>query len=181
KIGVYADEDDTEDEFLDKCKDKIEQLSAAEIEKVKKTHEAQLDKLEAKLKKLNVTLEDKQTQVKQRGVQTVAAAGELILSLIQKRKKSVSSSLTKVNQTSTAKKAQEKVELDIEAVTDQIQAAIDSYEAKLEEIQAKWDEVLDQNKEIRITVAKKDIFVDAFGICWQPYYTNSNGKLVKAF
>ena len=181
KIGVYADEDDTEDEFLDKCKDKIEQLSAAEIEKVKKTHEAQLDKLEAKLKKLNVTLEDKQNQVKQRGVQTVAAAGELILSLIQKRKKSVSSSLTKVNQTSTAKKAQEKVELDIEAVTDQIQDAIDSYEAKLEEIQAKWDEVLDQNKELRITVAKKDIFVDAFGICWQPYYTNSNGKLVKAF
>ena len=181
KIGVYADEDDTEDEFLDKCKDKIEQLSAAEIEKVKKTHEAQLDKLEAKLKKLNVTLEDKQNQVKQRGVQTVAAAGELILSLIQKRKKSVSSSLTKVNQTSTAKKAQEKVELDIEAVTNQIQEAIDSYEAKLEEIQAKWDEVLDQNKEVRITVAKKDIFVDAFGICWQPYYTNSNGKLVKAF
>ena len=181
KIGVYADEDDTEDEFLDKCSDKIESLSAAEIEKVKKTHEAKLEKLEAKLKKLNVTLEDKQSQVKQRGVQTVAAAGELILSLIQKRKKSVSSSLTKVNQTSTAKKAQEKVELDIEAVTDQIQSAIDDYEEKLEEIKNKWDEVLDQNKEVRITVAKKDIFVDAFGICWTPYYTNSVGKLVKAF
>ena len=52
---------------------------------------------------------------------------------------------------------------------------------QLEEIQAKWDEVLDQNKEVRITVAKKDIFVDAFGICWTPYYTNSYGKLVKAF
>ena len=181
KIGVYADEDDTEDEFLDKCREKIESLSSAEIEKVKKTHEAQLDKLEAKLKKLNVTLEDKQSQVKQRGVQTIAAAGELILSLIQKRKKSVSSSLTKVNQTSTAKKAQEKVELDIEAVTDQIQAAIDSYEEKLDEIKAKWDAILDQNKEVRITVAKKDIFVDAFGICWTPYYTNSYGKLVKAF
>ena len=181
KLGVYADEDDSEDDFLDKCKDKIEELSSAEIEKIKKTHEAQLDKLEAKLKKLNVTLEDKQNQVKQRGVQTVAAAGELILSLIQKRKKSVSSSLTKVNQTSTAKKAQEKVELDIEAVTDQIQAAIDDYEAKLEEIQAKWDKILDQNKQVKITVAKKDIFVDAFGICWTPYYTNSLGKLVKAF
>lgn len=181
KLGVYADEDDTEDEFLDKCKDKIEQLSAAEIDKVKKTHEAQLDKLEAKLKKLNVTLEDKQSQVKQRGVQTAAAAGELILSLFQKRRKSVSSSLTKVNQTTTAKKAQEKVELDIEAVTDQIQSAIDDYEAKLEEIQDKWDKILDQNKQVRITVAKKDIFVDAFGICWTPYYTNSIGKLVKAF
>ena len=181
KLGVFADEDDTEDDFLDKCKDKIEELSSAEIEKIKKTHEAQLDKLEAKLKKLNVTLEDKQNQVKQRGVQTVAAAGELILSLIQKRKKSVSSSLTKVNQTSTAKKAQEKVELEIETVTDQIQDAIDNYEAKLEEIQEKWDKILDQNKQIKITVAKKDIFVDAFGICWTPYYTNSLGKLVKAF
>ena len=181
KLGVYADEDDTEDDFLDKCKDKIEELSAAEIEKIKKTHEARLDKLEAKLKKLNVSLEDKQNQVKQRGVQTVAAAGELILSLIQKRKKSVSSSLTKVNQTSTAKKAQEKVELDIEAVTDQIQSAIDDYEAKLEEIQEKWDKILDQNKQVKITVLKKDIFVDAFGILWKPYYTNSMGKLVKAF
>ena len=128
-----------------------------------------------------MVLEDKQNQVKQRGVQTVAAAGELILSLIQKRKKSVSSSLTKVNQTSTAKKAQEKVELDIEEVTDQIQEAIDEYEAKLEEIQEKWDEVLDLNKKVKITVAKKDIYVDAFGICWTPYYTNSLGKLVKAF
>ena len=181
KLGVFADEDDTEDDFLDKCKDKIEALSSAEIEKVKKTHEARLDKLEAKLKKLNVVLEDKQNQVKQRGVQTVAAAGELILSLIQKRKKSVSSSLTKVNQTSTAKKAQEKVELDIEEVTNQIQEAIDEYEAKLEEIQEKWDEVLDLNKKVKVTVAKKDIYVDAFGICWTPYYTNSLGKLVKAF
>ena len=181
KLGVYADEDDTEDEFLEKCREKIETLSEAEIEKVKKTHEAQLDKLEARLKKLNVSLEEKQSQVKQRGVQTAAAAGELILSLIQKRKKSVSSSLTKVNQTSTAKKAQEKVELDIETVTDQIQDAIDDYEAKLEEIREKWDEVLDLNKQVRITITKKDIFVDAFGICWMPYYTNSNGKLVKAF
>lgn len=181
KLGIYADEDDTEDDFLDKCREKIEVLSAAEIDKVKKTHEAQLDKLEAKLKKLNISLEEKQSQVKQRGVQTVAAAGELILSLIQKRKRSVSSSLTKVSQTSTAKKAQEKVEMDIEAVTDQIQNAIDDYEAKLEEIQEKWDKVLDQNKQVKITVAKKDIFVDAFGICWTPYYTNSMGKLVKAF
>ena len=181
KLGIYADEDDTEDDFLDKCREKIESLSGAEIEKLKKTHEAQLDKLEAKLKKLNVTLEDKQSQVKQRGVQTLAAAGELIFSLIQRRKKSVSSSLTKVTQTSTAKKAQEKVELDIEAVTEQIQTAIDNYEAKLEEIQNKWDAVLDQNKQVQITVAKKDIYVDAFGICWMPYYTNSMGKLVKAF
>ncbi len=181
KLGIFADEDDTEDDFLEKCRDKIEALSAAEIEKVKKTHEAQLDKLEAKLKKLNVTLEEKQSQVKQRGVQTAAAAGELILSLIQRRRKSVSSSLNKVTQTSNAKKAQEKVEVDIEAVTDQIQSAIDDYEAKLEEIQEKWDKILDQNKQVKITVAKKDIYVDAFGILWEPYYTNSMGKLVKAF
>ena len=181
KLGVFADEDDTEDEFLEKCREKIEALSSAEIEKVKKTHEAQLDKLEAKLKKLNVSLEEKQNQVKQRGVQTAAAAGELILSLFQKRKKSVSSSLTKVSQTSNAKKAQEKVELDIEAVTEQIQSAIDDYEGKLEEIEKKWDEILDLNKQVKISVAKKDIYVDAFGICWTPYYTNSLGKLVKAF
>ena len=181
KLGVYADEDDTEDEFLEKCREKLEEKSSAEIEKVKKTHEAQLDKLEAKLKKLNVSLEEKQSQVKQRGVQTAAAAGELILSLIQKRRKSVSSSLTKVSQTSTAKKAQEKVELDIEAVTEQIQTAIDDYESKLEEIREKWDQVLDDNKQVKIAVAKKDIYVDAFGILWEPYYTNSMGKLVKAF
>ena len=181
KLGVYADEDDTEDDFLEKCRAKIEEKSAAEIEKVKKTHEAQLDKLEAKLKKLNVQLEEKQSQVKQRGVQTAAAAGELILSLFQKRRKSVSTSLNKVTQTSNAKKAQEKVEVDIEAVTEQIQTAIDDYEAKLDEIRDKWDEILDLNKQIKVSVAKKDIYVDAFGILWEPYYTNSMGKLVKAF
>ena len=178
---VYADEDDTEDDFLEKCKAKIEELSGAEIDKLNTSHQAQLDKLEAKLKKLNVQLEDKQNQVKQRGIQTAAAGLEFVTALFQKRRKSVSSSLTKVNQTSTAKKAQEKVELDIEAVTDQIQTAIDNYEAKLAEIEKKWNDILDQNKQVQVTVAKKDIYVDAFGICWMPYYTNSNGKLVKAF
>ena len=57
----------------------------------------------------------------------------------------------------------------------------DELEAKTEEVKEKWESLLDAKKEVKITVAKKDIFVDAFGICWMPYCMNENGKLVKAY
>lgn len=180
-IGVLADVDDTEDEFLKKCHERIEDLSTQEIEKLKKAHDAQTAKLEAQLKKLNVLLEERQSQVKQHSIQTLAAAGEFILALIQKRQKSISPSISKVTQTTAAKKAQEKVELDIEVVNREMQSANEDYERKLKEISEKWDNILEENKQIKITVNKNDIFVDAFGICWLPYYTNSAGKLVKAY
>ncbi len=62
-----------------------------------------------------------------------------------------------------------------------MQSANEDYERKLKEISEKWDNILEENKQIKITVNKNDIFVDAFGICWLPYYTNSAGKLVKAY
>ena len=182
KLGVFADSDDTEADFDTKCREKIDASVEAEIEKISKTYNAKLEKLNNKLEKAQLVVEEKSSQLKQKGVQTGVAAVELLVGLFGGgRKRSASTSVNKGSQTINAKSALEKAQLDVENLNEDIQTVKDELEAKTEEIKEKWESLLDAKKEVKITVAKKDIFVDAFGICWMPYCMNENGKLVKAY
>ncbi len=181
KLGVYADDDDTEADFLEKCNKKIETLAQAEIDKLNKAYQTKLDKLNNKVEKAQLIVDEKTSQLKQKGVQTGVAALELVASFFGGRKRSASTSVNKGSQAINAKSALEKAQLDLENLNEEIQSMTNEFEAKSEEIKEKWEALLEAQKEVRITVAKKDIFVDAFGICWMPYVMNENGKLVKAY
>jgi len=48
-------------------------------------------------------------------------------------------------------------------------------------VEEKWNKIAEEMDEVTVTPMKKDIFIDYFGILWLPYYTDENGKFVKAF
>lgn len=183
KLGINAfSEDVTEDEFIDMCKEKVAEKIEKEVEKLKAAAETKIDAAQSKLDKAMVTLSDKQTESRNRKIQTAVTAGEAILGLFGVgRKKSASTAVNKAGQISKASNAAEKAQMDVDALTAKLEELQNDLETKIEEVTDKWNEVAENVSEVRIDVAKKDVYVDYFGICWMPYYKNSVGKLVRAY
>ena len=110
--------------------------------------------------------------------------GELLFSLISKRKKSISSSLSKRRMTTEAKSNLAEQKLDVE----QVKRDLDDVEAEMKkavsDLENKWAEKVNDITEISISPYKKDIFPEIYGIAWIPYYiVKANGQTyeVKAF
>jgi len=54
----------------------------------------------------------------------------------------------------------------------------DEKAAALKEIEDRWAQTVNDVNELPITPAKKDIFVELFGIAWAPYYLVRSGDQV---
>lgn len=183
KLAMSTEEENMSlDEFVDLCKEKASELSQKEVDKLTKSYETKLKALQSKLDTANINLQDKESAAKARKLQTGVAVAETVLGIFGVgRKKSVSTSVNKAGQISTAQNALEKAQMKVNELTEQFEALQDELESKVEEITEKWDEIAENTSEVKVDVAKKDIYVDAFGICWFPYYINEVGKLVKAY
>ena len=54
------------------------------------------------------------------------------------------------------------------------------HKTALAAIQERWSQAANDQSEVPLSPLKKDIFVEAFGIAWTPYYLIRNGdKLEK--
>ncbi len=181
KLEVYASPETTADEFFELCKAKISEASQAEREKLTNAYEKVVDKLEIKIRKAEADVQDKKDKVNSRNLEKYGAWGELALSILTKKRRSVSSSLTKYTQSGAAENALEKAQIALDAANDELENEIEAFKNNIDEVENRWETIAKENTEISIAPMKKDIFTDIFGIVWMPYYLNDTGKLVKAF
>ena len=104
-----------------------------------------------------------------------APHGELLYALISKRKKSISSSLTKRRMTTQAKSYLEEQKLDVEQVKRELDTMEEEMKKAVTDLEQEWAEKVNNITEIPISPYKKDIFMDIFGIAWLPYYIVKDG------
>ncbi len=95
---------------------------------------------------------------------------ENVLSVFSRRRRRLTTSLTKRRLT---QQARADVEESIEAIDDlenQIRSLEEDFKVKIEEISDRWGDVVNDISEVTITPTKTNIFVDNFGVAWMPYY-----------
>ncbi|MHC1771666.1 MAG: DUF87 domain-containing protein [Flexilinea sp.] len=181
KLGVYAKPDLSDAEFLELCKAKINEASQIDRDKLTKAYEKIVDKLEVQIRKAEADVEDKTDKMNSRNLEKFGAYGELALSLLTGRRRSVSTSLNKTGLSSSAQNALEKAQLILAAARNELETETESYKESINEIETRWEKIAEESTEITIVPMKKDIFTDFFGIVWMPCYLNDAGKLVKAY
>ncbi len=164
----------------DEYKDKIKESFQSKRDAIDKAYSGQLDKLEDKLKKAAADVDQKQNAVQNRNVEKYGAYGELALSLLTGRRKSISSSLSKTTISKTAQDALDKSETALEIIKKDVQDLMEKHESDIKDLENDMNEAIEKSSGAEVTIAKKDIFTDVFGIVWEPYYTSDVGKLVKA-
>jgi TPP-dependent pyruvate/acetoin dehydrogenase alpha subunit len=105
---------------------------------------------------------------------------ETIFSLFSRRRRSLSTSLSKRRMTERAKVDVEESEDTIEALQQEMERLETDEEAALHELRRKWLAVVDEVTEVAVKPYKKDINTAVFGVVWLPYY-EENGESVPAF
>jgi hypothetical protein len=95
---------------------------------------------------------------------------ENVLSVFSKRRRRLSTSLTKRRMTEQAKARVEESEAAIEDYQQEMAELMAEKAKALQQAKEKWAEMADDMTLIPIYPYKKDIMVDYFGVAWMPNY-----------
>lgn len=169
-LDVYAGPDVSEESFLQMCRKAAEEKGKAEAEKLNEKHERQRDSLEAKLTREERELEEDKAEYNRRKLEEGATHVETIIGLFSKRRRSVSSSMSKRRMTARAGEDVEESEQEIARLNKEIEELDAERKRALDELEEKWEEIARQSDEIKVSPYKKDITIEYFGVAWMPHH-----------
>ena len=152
----------------------------AEIEKASSTLDTKISTLQRKIDAQELDVKAAQNAVNQRNLESLATGGSALLGMLTGRKRSLSSTMSKVRMSEAAKDKKLAEEQDLDALNDQMKELLLQKEKAVKVISDKWAEVTAKTTEVSIAPTKSDIFSEVFGVGWLPYYlTDSAGIQVE--
>jgi hypothetical protein len=165
-----AGPDVSETEFRRQCQAAADQKLAEEIEALQSRYEKKLDGLEEKLlREQNNLAEDKQ-ELGHRRMEELGTGLENMLSLFGRRRRRITTSLTKRRMTAKARSDVTESEQAIERLEAQMAEMEAELTAEASTLKETWARVVEDVVQLPVAPYKKDIFVEMFGVLWQPYY-----------
>ncbi len=177
-LKVYAGPDVSDEKFAQQCQRAAAAKAEVEADKVEARFEKKIDSLETKLTREERELQEDEIEYKQRKMEEAATHAETLFSLFSKRRKSVSSSMTKRRMTARAREDVAESEEEIERLKKEIDEMEADMQAALDELEEKWDEIAADVTDIPVTPYKKDVSVELFGVAWMPYHLVRDGERV---
>jgi hypothetical protein len=170
RLKVYAGPDVDAAAFARLCADAAEAQMKAELDKVETQFDRRLDSAQNKLNREEQKLRDAEAETSRRRQEELATHAETFLGLLSKRRRSVSSSLSKRRM---AANAADRVKQAKEAIA-QARRELEDLEREKQEaladVQAKWADVAAEVDEVKVTPFKKDISAELFGVAWLPHH-----------
>jgi hypothetical protein len=168
-LGVAAGPETSDAEFARLCAEAAGKPTGAAAALDKK-----LDALREKLSREQRALQQDQTELNQRTIEEIGTGAENVIGLLTGHSRRVTTSLTK--RRLTAKAAGD---------VDESKQTIAELEKQIAELEKEKSSTMqDANTsatEVTLTPAKKDVYVELFGVAWVPYYRMADGALVSAF
>jgi hypothetical protein len=177
-LNVYAGPDVSADAFKKMCDEAAEAKADIAIDKLEAQYERKIESIEKKLSREEAELREDEAELAHRKREELGTHAETLLSLFSKRRRSVSSSLSKRRMT---EKAKADVEESVEAIADfkkELQDLAQEMETALDELKEHWAEIAADITEIPVTPYKKDIDLALFGVAWFPYYLIQTGERI---
>ncbi|MBN2084483.1 MAG: ATP-binding protein [Anaerolineales bacterium] len=130
-----------------------------------------LDTLRQKLAREERELEQDKTEMPHRTIEEVGTAADTIFGMLTGRSRRLTTSLTKRRMTS---KAAGEVEESKQAIS-QLKADIAALEQEKAGLVGEGRQAASGPAEVTLTPAKKDIYVEVFGVAWVPFYKLGDG------
>lgn len=194
-LKQYAAPDESKDDFIARCRKMAEEEAKTEIQKIEKSFVSKNASLETRIRKQKIEIDQKQSTLNARRtdslVKGASVAGNVLLGLLGGSKSGIKSAISggsatinkhRMAEEAAARLEQEKQELIVlEEQFAQLKSAMETEKA---DVLAKWQTVAEDVEEISVAPAKKDIYMELFGIAWLPYYTVKAGledRLIPAF
>ena len=167
-VGLYSKPDESREAFAARCLEASEDLEEQAAVKLRAKLQTKIDRVESQMTKA----QDKVTRLAQtekgKKLEGLWGAGEMLLSIFTKRKKSFSSVLSKSRQATEASTRTTQAEGELEKLQESITALQSELETELAALDEQFAQKAEAIEESEIRLAKKDIAVDTFELLWVP-------------
>ena len=170
-LKIYAGPDVSPAEFRTACSDAARQARDAEVAKATTTLDRQMATLNDKLGREERELSQDEVEYENRKREETGNMLELGAGLLGLgRKKSLT---TQFSKSRLSQQAKAEVDESIQAIK-QFQLQLQELQQRraqiIQEANERWAAVVNQVSEIPIQAKKSDIYVECFGVAWQPFY-----------
>jgi hypothetical protein len=173
KVTVGPEVSDAD--FQKQIAEAINTQKQADLDKVNQKYDTKIQALQRKIDSQEMDVQNAQRKVSNRTMETVATGGAAILGMLTGRKRSLSSSVTKVRMASEAKDQLNEEKQSLEQLKEQLVEMQKNLASELDAVNARWSTSAGQVTEIPLAPTKSNIFMDVFGVVWLPYYAVSSG------
>jgi len=170
-LKLYSSPEESHDVFLERCQTEAQDAMEEEAEKIREKYEKSKNTLEDRIELAEERVADEKIDLSQRQMEEMGSHGELLFSLISKRKRSMSKSLSKRRLTANAKEDVRQAKIKLRQYQDQLKDLEKNFTEDLEEIEEKWTEISHDISVEKIPPFKKDILNIVMGVAWLPTYT----------
>lgn len=174
-LKIFAGPETTAEEFQQRCRDAMKSLLQADLDRVSQKYDAKIQALQRKIDTQELDVKNAERRVSNRTMETIATGGSALLGMFTGRKRSLSSSVTKVRMTSEAKDRLNLEKQTLEQYTEQLEALKKDLTTEMDAVKARWENTASQVSEITLNPTKSNIFTDIFGVVWLPYYMVESG------
>jgi len=168
KVKLYSRPDEDREAFLQRCIEGAEQMADAAAVKVRKSLESKIARLSKKLDKSKQKAERLAITEKGQKLEGVWKAGEMLLSLFSKRRRSFSTVLGSSRRAMEADSRTKHAEDEVQKLQEEILDLQDDLETRLDELEAEHATLAENIEDKEIRLEKSDILVERFEIMWVP-------------
>jgi uncharacterized protein DUF87 len=168
KVKLYSKPEETKGEFLDRCAIEAERMADEAAVKLREKLEKKMVKVEKRLSDSKYRLENLELTEKGQKAEGLWRAGEALLSLFTKRRRSFSSVLTKSRMALQADTRTRQEEEKLEKLKQELLELQDELEVQLDNLEKEHEELAGQIEDKEIRLDKSDITVERFEVLWVP-------------
>jgi hypothetical protein len=165
----------SEKDFAAQCASQIEAALKKDLAALAEAQRKKTAVLKDRLAREERELAVDQSNLSQRTMEEVGSGLNTVLGMLGGRKRSINTNLTKRRMTANAKASVEESEQAITVLRQQI-AELEAGQAQEEAaVREKWQAAAKEITSLPILPQKANIFLDAFGVVWLPYYLSGQG------
>jgi hypothetical protein len=170
KLEIYAGPEISQAEFRRTCSKIGRDMLDQENQKLEASYDNKIETIQKRLRREKRELRQDEVEHSQRRIEELGTHAENVLGVFSKRRRRLSTSLSKRRMTETAKSRVAESEAAIEEYEAQIADLRTEKTRAIDTLKEKWIEISDDMDIIPIRPYKKDIRVDLFGIAWMPHH-----------
>ncbi len=168
EVKLHSKPDESREDFAQRCLEASEDLEEEAAAKLRAKLQTKIDRVEGQMAKAQDKVARLSQSEKGKKLEGLWGAGEMLLSIFTKRKKSFSSVLSKSRQATEASTRTTQAEGELEKLQESIVALQAELESELATLDAEYAKKAEAIEETEIRLAKKDITVDTFEVLWVP-------------
>jgi hypothetical protein len=167
-VQLYSRPDESEQQFLARCQEAAENLEDEAAVKLRLKFEGRMEKLQQQMLKARDKIERLAQAATGKKAEGLWNAGEMLLSMFTKKKKSFSSVLSKSRQAMEASTRTTQAEGELERLEQELLKLQQELEVALADLDREFAAKAEAIETSEIRLNKKDIVVDVFEVLWVP-------------